>query len=196
LPIYVDSPLAIDATAVFRTHPEAYDAEVRAYMMDYGDDDIFGFEKLRYTRKVEESKTLNSLAGPFIVISASGMCEAGRILHHLRNRIGNPNNCVLIVGWQAPDTLGRRLAEGISPVRIFGEEHQVRARIETMNALSGHADGNELLEWVHAMEKLPQKTYLVHGEPDQATALAQRLKDELGLEYVHLPDLHEQIDVS
>jgi metallo-beta-lactamase family protein len=121
------------------------------------------------------------------------MCEAGRILHHLRHRIGSANNCVLIVGWQAPDTLGRRLIEGISPVKIFGEEHDVHAQIEKMNGLSGHADGNELIEWVRAMEKLPRQTYLVHGEVEQAGVLAQRLTDELGLEHVHLPDLHEQV---
>jgi metallo-beta-lactamase family protein len=193
MPIYVDSPLAIDATSVFRLHPEAYDADVRDYMLNYGDEDIFGFEKLVYTRRVEESKALNELTGPFIVISASGMCEAGRVLHHLRNRVGDPNNTVLIVGWQAPDTLGRRLIDHISPVRIFGEEHVVRAQVVKMNGLSGHADGNELVDWVRAMKKTPRRTYLVHGELEQANILAERLTTELNLESVRVPDMHEQV---
>ncbi|KAB2851992.1 MAG: MBL fold metallo-hydrolase, partial [Anaerolineae bacterium] len=159
----------------------------------YGDDDIFGFEKLVYTRRVEESKALNDITGPFIVISASGMCEAGRVLHHLRNRIEDPNNTILIVGWQAPDTLGRRLIDHISPVRIFGEEYPVRAKVVKMNGLSGHADGNELVDWIKAMKKPPRRTYLVHGEVEQANALTQRLTNELNLEKVVIPDLHEQV---
>ncbi len=193
LPVYVDSPLAIDATSVFRLHPEAYDSDVRDYMLTYGDDDIFGFEKLAYTRRVEDSKALNEKSGPFVVISASGMCEAGRILHHLRNRIEDPNNTILIVGWQAPDTLGRRLVDHVSPVRIFGEEYNVGAQVVKMNGLSGHADGNELIDWVKAMKKPPRRTYLVHGEVEQASVLSHRLSDELNLEMVSIPDLHEQV---
>ncbi len=195
LPIFVDSPLAINATTAFQMHPEAYDAEVRSYMMQYHDDDIFGFEKLLYTRKVEESKALNTLEGPFVVISASGMCEAGRILHHLRNRVEDPNNCVLITGWQAPHTLGRRLIDHVSPIRIFGQEHPVRAEVRKLNGLSGHADGDELVAWVRAMEKRPRQTFLVHGELDAATALKQRLQSELNLDTVHVPELHEQVKI-
>jgi metallo-beta-lactamase family protein len=195
LPVFVDSPLAIDATAVYRLHPEAFDDEVRSYMMQHHDDDIFGFEKLRYTRKVEDSKALNTMDGPFVVISASGMCEAGRVLHHLRNRIGNPNTCILIAGWQAPNTLGRRLVEHISPVRIFGEDHDVRAQVYTLNSLSGHGDSNDLVDWVQHIEKRPRQTFLVHGEPDQADALKQHLQNELNLEAVIIPELHEQVEV-
>ena len=195
LPIFVDSPLAIDATSVFRLHPEAYDKETRDYMMDYRDDDIFGFRQLRYTRKVEESKELNTKEGPFVVISASGMAEAGRILHHLRNRIHDPNNVVLFTGWQAPHTLGRRLLEGVSPVRIFGEEHHVKAQIRKLNGLSGHADGNELVAWVGAMQKLPRQTFLVHGELEQSSVLRGRLESELELTDVQTPALHEQFEV-
>lgn len=196
IPIFVDSPLAIDATAVFRLHPEAYDKEAKDYMMEYRDDDIFGFDSLKYTRRVEQSKELNTMEGPFIVISASGMAEAGRILHHLRNRIADPDNYVLIVGWQAPHTLGRRLLEGISPVRIFGEEHVVRAQINKINGLSGHADSNEMVAWVEAMNKRPQRTFLVHGEIDPAQNLARRLREELSLENVVIPELHEQVFVG
>ncbi|MCB9435500.1 MAG: MBL fold metallo-hydrolase [Anaerolineales bacterium] len=195
IPIFVDSPLAIDATAVFRMHPEAYDADVREYMQTYNDDDIFGFEKLRYTRKVEDSKALNTMEGPFVVISASGMMEAGRILHHLRNRISDPNNVILITGWQAPNTLGRRLLDHVSPIRIFGEEHRVQAEVQKLNGLSGHADTNELTAWVEAMEKRPRQTFLVHGELEPAQALKKQLEDTLQLERIHIPDLHEQIEV-
>jgi metallo-beta-lactamase family protein len=195
IPIFVDSPLAIDATAVFRLHPEAYDEYARNYMMQYNDDDIFGFEKLRYTRKVEDSKALNTMEGPFVVISASGMAEAGRILHHLRNRISDERNVVLITGWQAPHTLGRRLVEHVSPIRIFGQEHIVRAQIEKLNGFSGHADGNGLMEWVTAMEKRPHQTFLVHGEVDQATILKSRLEEELSLKDVYVPELHAQYQI-
>src|SRR5690606_19054943 len=166
LPVFVDSPLAINVTSVFRLHPEAYDDEIRKFMLAEGDP--FGFDSLRYTRSVEQSKELNFLREPFIVISASGMAETGRILHHLRNRIEDPANCILITGWQAPNTLGRRLADGVSPVRVFGEERQVRAQVHTLNGLSGHADSNGLLQWVEHIEKRPRQTFLVHGEPIQA----------------------------
>ncbi len=195
LPIFVDSPLAINATSVFRNHPDAYDAETRKYMIDYDDHDIFGFDKLSYTRRVEQSKELNTMQGPFVVISASGMCEAGRILHHLRNRVEDSNNVVLITGWQAPHTLGRRLLEHVSPVRIFGEEHQVRAQVRKLNGLSGHADGNELVEWVQSMEKLPRQTFLVHGEIEAANALKQQLQETLHLEHVQIPELHQQVEI-
>jgi len=189
VPIFVDSPLAINATSVFRLHPEAYDAEVRAFMLAEGDP--FGFDELIYARSVEQSKELNFRRDPFIVISASGMAETGRILHHLRNRIGDPNNTVLIVGWQAPDTLGRRLVEGVSPVRIFGEEYTVRAQVEVINGFSGHADRSELIAWARAISKRPRRTFLVHGEEESALALAQGLRDEAGYEEVTIPEMHQ-----
>ncbi len=191
LPVFVDSPLAINATAVFRLHPEAYDAEIRQFMLDEGDP--FGFDSLRYTRSVEQSKELNFLREPFIVISASGMAETGRILHHLRNRIGDPANTILIVGWQAPDTLGRRLVEHEPVVRIFGEEHQVRAQVEVLTGFSGHADHEELLDWARAFTKRPRRTFLVHGEEPAALALAEALHADVGFEQVEVPELHQPI---
>lgn len=189
LPVFVDSPLAINATAVFRLHPEAYDAEIRQFMLQEGDP--FGFDSLRYTRSVEQSKELNFMRESFIVISASGMAETGRILHHLRNRIEDPANTVLIVGWQAPDTLGRRIVEREPIVRIFGEEHHLRAQVEVLNGFSGHADRNELLEWVGHIEKRPRRTFLVHGEEESALALAGSLRTEAGFEHVDVPELHQ-----
>ncbi len=189
LPVFVDSPLAINATAVFRLHPEAYDAEIRQFMLSEGDP--FGFDALRYTRSVEQSKELNFLREPFIVISASGMAENGRILHHLRNRIEDPANTILIVGWQAPNTLGRHIVERDPVVRIFGEEHHLNAHVEVLNGFSGHADRNELLAWAEAITKRPRHTFLVHGEEESALALAEGLRDEAGYDNVSVPELHE-----
>jgi len=189
LPVFVDSPLAINATAVFRLHPEAYDAEIREFMLAEGDP--FGFDQLRYTRSVEQSKELNFMRESFIVISASGMAENGRILHHLRNRIEDPVNTVLIVGWQAPHTLGRRIVEREPVVRIFGEEHPLNARVEVINGFSGHADRSELLAWAEAITKQPRHTFLVHGEEESALALADGLRDEAGFENVSVPELNE-----
>jgi metallo-beta-lactamase family protein len=191
LPIFVDSPLAIDATHVFRQHPECYDGQTRRYITEYDDPDIFGFQQLKYTRRVEESKALNTMEPPFVVISASGMMENGRILHHLRNRIEAPQNVVLVTGWQAPNTLGRRLLDGVSPVRIFGLEHPVRAQVEVINGLSGHADSQELVDWVRVMTKLPKHTFLVHGELDAAQALTQHLQKDLELDHIHIPEPHQ-----
>lgn len=193
MPIYVDSPLAIDSTSVFRLHPEAFDAEIRAFMLEEGDP--FGFAELRYTRSVEQSKELNTLRQPFIVISASGMAEAGRVLHHLRNRVGDPANTVLITGWQAPDTLGRRLVEGAKTVRIFGEEHVVRAEVEVINGFSGHADRSELVAWAQAISKKPRRTFLVHGEVDAAMGLAESLRSETGYEQIDVPELHQTFTI-
>ena len=143
IPIFVDSPLSINVTGVFREHPECFDEEMNALMANY--EDPFRFSELIYTRSVQESKEINFLPDPCIIISASGMCETGRILHHLSNKIGDPKNTVLIVGFQAAHTLGRRLVEKLPQVRIFGEEHRVRAQVRVINALSAHADRDELL---------------------------------------------------
>lgn len=153
MPIYVDSPLAVNATAVFQLHPECYDEETRHFMNTMNTKDPFGFAMLTYVRQLEESKQLNFKREPCIIISASGMAEFGRVVHHLANRIGDPNNTILITGWQAQNTLGRRLVEKHSTVRIFGEEHQVRARVEVLNGFSGHADHDELMDWVGAMRQ-------------------------------------------
>ncbi|NDJ79125.1 MAG: MBL fold metallo-hydrolase [Chloroflexi bacterium] len=194
IPVFVDSPLAINATSVFRLHPECYDAEIRAYMLAEGDP--FGFDQVRYTRSVEQSKELNFLREPFIVISASGMAEAGRILHHLKNRIEDPKNTVLIVGWQAPNTLGRRIVDQVPEVRIFGEEYKLNAQVEVINGFSGHADRDEMLEWAGAISKRPRQTFLVHGEEDSALALAGSLRDDAGFESVEVPELHQTFSIT
>jgi len=195
MPIFVDSPLAIDVTAVFRLHPECYDDEIRAFITSADTRlDPFGFADLTYTRSTDESKKLNFLKEPAIIIAASGMMEAGRILHHLRNHIEDPRTTVLVVGFQAENTLGRRLVDGEKEVRIFGEMHQNRAHIEVLTGLSGHADRDELLAWVGAMERKPKRTFLVHGEPPSQFALAESLKTSYGMQ-VDVPDLKDQVEV-
>ena len=167
--MFVDSPLAVNVTDVFRAHPECFDEETNEFLNSGNDgNDPFGFNRLTYIRDVNESKKLNSRKGPFIVISASGMCEAGRILHHLRNNIGDSRNTVLLTGYQAENTLGRKLRDGWKSVRIFGIPEQVEAEVAALEALSAHADAGELLDWMKPMAASLKKVFLVHGEPVQS----------------------------
>jgi metallo-beta-lactamase family protein len=195
LPVYVDSPLAVNVTDVFRDHPEAYSTEAREYMGQDPDGDLFGFPRLEYIRNVEDSKALNVRHEPMIIISASGMAEFGRILHHLKNNIEDSRNTILIVGWQAPNTLGRRLVEGARQVRIFGEEYRRQAEVVTLNGFSGHADHAGLVDWVRTFKQRPHDIFLVHGEPEAANALATGLRDDLGYQNVHYPQLHQSFRV-
>jgi metallo-beta-lactamase family protein len=187
LPIFVDSPLATRTTEIFRLHPEVYDAEIREFLLTDDDNNPFGFGRLQYTQSVEESKALNNLKVPAIIISSSGMLEGGRILHHLRNRISDPRNTILMTSWQAPDTLGRHLVEKEQTVRIYGEEFPVRAKVEILAGFSGHADHDGLLDFVRVMQIKPQHTFIVHGEDDSSAALAKALRDELGLNNIVIP---------
>lgn len=193
MPVFVDSPLAINATEIFRLHPEVFDEETLAFM-EQGNNP-FRFDSLRYTRTVEESKMASAFTDPAIIISASGMMENGRILHHLKGRIGDPRNTILVTGWQAPYTLGRQLVNGEKEVKIFGEEYQVRANIEVITGLSGHADRNELLAWAGAMKKKPSRTFVVHGEFEVATDFASALSSELGFSNVIVPEMHQAFDL-
>lgn len=178
LPIYIDSPLTTRASKIFSEHEECFDAETWD-ILNRGDDP-FGFDRMHYITDVEESKRLNTLKEPCVIISASGMAEAGRILHHLRNNIGDPNSTVLIVGYQARHTLGRRLEEGTNPVRIFGEEHAVHAEVRSLHAFSAHADRKDLLDFVGEMETKPERIFLVHGEDDAIDALQAGLEENCG----------------
>lgn len=188
IPIFVDSPLSANVTEIFRNHPECYNRQTRELILT--DDDPFGFEMLNYIKSVDQSKELNDYQGACVIISASGMCENGRILHHLSNSVGDPRNCVLIVGYQAAHTLGRKLVEKQPTVRIFGEEHAVRCEIKVMNGFSAHADRTELHDYafrVHARSggRL-RRIFLVHGEPEAANALRDYLRETLKVE-VHVP---------
>ena len=195
LPIYVDSPLATRVTDIFRLHPETYDSEIREFLLKDNHSNPFGFDTLRYTQSVEDSKELNFLREPAIIISASGMMEAGRILHHMRRRISDKKNTILVTGWQAPNTLGRRIVDGEETVKIFGEEFPLRAKVETLTGFSGHADRDGLLAWAGAMQKKPARTFVVHGEEDAATALAESLRQELGFPMVEIPEPHQAFEV-
>ncbi len=182
VPMFVDSPLAVNVTEVFRAHPECFDKETNEYLKN--GQDPFGFNRLIYIRDVNESKKLNTRKGSFIVISASGMCEAGRILHHLRNNIGDSRNTVLLTGYQAENTLGRKLRDGWKSVRIFGIPAQVEAEVDSLDALSAHADAGELLDWMKPMTPTLKKVFLVHGEPEQSKALAEAIHARYGLEAI------------
>jgi metallo-beta-lactamase family protein len=182
IPVFVDSPLAVNATEVFRRHTECYDAETARFLHDGADPMSFGL--LRYIREASESKTLNDMRGPMVIISASGMCEAGRILHHLRNNVEDPRSTILIVGFQAENTLGRKIVEKQFEVPIFGEPMRLRAEVVTINELSGHADRGELLEWMRPLAQTLKRVFLVHGEPVQSEPLAAAIKETYGLEAV------------
>ncbi len=175
VPVFVDSPMAVSATAIFRAHPECYDRETVEQFLDNGESP-FRFDALKYVTNAEVSKSINTLPEPCIIIATSGMCEAGRILHHLIHGIGDPRNAVLIVGFMAANTLGRALADKRPEVRIFGEKHQVRATVKIFNVFSAHADYREIGEYVTKLDASRLKgVYLVHGEPDAQSALRQHL---------------------
>ena len=175
MPVYVDSPLAVNVTEVFREHEECYDEATLALLHDEKTDP-FGFRLIHYVHDVEESKALNTKKGPMIIISASGMCEAGRIRHHLLNNIENPDTLILIVGFQAEHTLGRKLADQLPEVKIFGEPYQRRAEVRVIDAFSAHADRDELMGWVKALKHPPRKIFVVHGEESQSLSFAEELR--------------------
>jgi metallo-beta-lactamase family protein len=193
LPIFVDSPLAIDVTRVFREHTELFDQETGGFLKR--GKDPFGFSRLRYVRDVAESKALNGLRGPFMVISASGMCEAGRILHHLRNSIEDKRNTILITGFQGENTLGRKIVEKWPMVPIFGEPMELRAEVAKINELSGHADQRELLEWMKPLARGLKRVFLVHGETSQQAALKTAVESAYGVEVV-IPARGESFQVD
>ncbi|HEX6632106.1 MAG TPA: MBL fold metallo-hydrolase [Gemmatimonadaceae bacterium] len=176
IPIFIDSPLAIDATSVFEMHPETFDHSedlVNAVPK------LFRFELVTYTREVEESKKLNTMHGPMVIIAASGMAEGGRILHHLANHAGDPSTTVLIVGFQAEHTLGRRIVERRPTIRVFGDEIPLRAHVEILNGYSAHADRTELRRWLDAVKATSpglERVCLVHGEPEAQDAFAAQLE--------------------
>ena len=191
LPVFVDSPLAIDATGIYRLHPEAYNQEVFEFLAEDVHGDPFGFDMMRYTRSTLQSKELNFLREPAVIISASGMCEAGRILHHLKNNIEDPKNTILIVGWQAPNTLGRRIVEKQPKVKIFGEEYQLKAKVVTLSGFSAHADRTELLKWTGHFKEKAAHTYIVHGEEEASFALAEGMREQ-GYGDVNVPALGQR----
>jgi metallo-beta-lactamase family protein len=191
IPIHVDSPLAVDVTTVFRMHPEVFDQ--REHLIT-AESRLFDFPLVRYVRQVEESKALDSATGPAVIIAASGMAESGRILHHLAHGIGDHRNLVLIVGFQAEHTLGRRIQDGANPVKILGDEYPVRAEVETIGGYSAHADRGELLAWVRRLGGPIRRAFVVHGEPGSLEAMAKMLQ-EAGVRDVRVPQHGESFDL-
>ena len=185
IPVYVDSPLAVNATSVFRLHPECFDSETVEFLRK--NEDPFGFNRLTYITKVEESKKLNDVPGPCIIMSSSGMCEAGRILHHLANNIENSNNIILMVGYCAENTLGRKLIDGEKKVNILGDEYNVKAEVIVMQSFSAHADANELINYTSKLDKeRMQNIFLVHGEIDQQEIYKNHL-ETAGFKNITIP---------
>jgi metallo-beta-lactamase family protein len=191
IPIYIDSPLAVDVTDVFRMHPEVFD---RHEPLVNDGVNLFDFPLVHYVRSVEESKALNGLHGPAVIISASGMAENGRILHHLRNNVGDPRNLVLFVGYNAVNTLGRRIEEGQKQVQIFGDPTEIRCEVASLGGYSGHADRNEIRGWLRKLGGPVRRAFIVHGETEGVEGMAQLLREE-GVQDVVEPKLGETYEL-
>lgn len=185
---FVDSPLAISATEIYRRHPECFDSETDE-LLRHGDDPLV-FPGTRYTRSREESKAINSIKEPHIIISANGMATGGRILHHLSHNLERSSSTILFVGYQADGTLGRQLLNGAKTVRIMGKQFDVKARIESLDEFSAHADQSEIMEWLRGFRDFPSQVFLNHGEPSATEALAQAIKEEFGAKVI-LPKIGE-----
>lgn len=187
IPVFVDSPLAVNATSVYLAHPECFDRETLD-VMKCGDRDPLGFDRLTYIRDVAQSKKLNGSRVPMVIIAASGMCEGGRILHHLRHNIADAKNTIVMVGYCADHTLGKRIIERRPEVNIFGEPHSLRAEVEVMNGYSAHADEAGLLDFIDRIEGgPPERIVLVHGAPERQEALAATLAEH-GFDDVVIPE--------
>ncbi|MCL2705802.1 MAG: MBL fold metallo-hydrolase [Spirochaetaceae bacterium] len=195
IPIYVDSPMATNATSIFRVHPECYDAETNEAFIKHHKNP-FGFNALRYTTSVEDSKRINDIKGPVIIISADGMCEAGRINHHLVQAIEKSENTILIVGFMAQHTLGRKIQEKQKVVKIFGEPYNLKAQVESIDSFSAHADYNEIKEYIGQfdLEKL-KGVFLVHGESDSQENLKKELKS-IGVKGVKIAKYGEEYEID
>lgn len=193
IPIYVDSPLSVDATEIFRLHHECYDRETLDLINR--DDDPFGFHRLHYVRSVKESKSLNENKEPCMIIAASGMCEGGRILHHLTNSIEDPRNTILVVGYMAENTLGKKIVMREPEVRIMGNEYRLKADVIVMNSFSAHADQAETLSYVSQFDrKRLKRVFLVHGDLDQQQKLSAALEGA-GFSSVMIPERGQEFDL-
>jgi metallo-beta-lactamase family protein len=193
IPLIVDSPLAVRATEVFRQHPEVYDREAYAFNALTGG--MLDHARCEYTQSVNDSKALHGRHEPMIIVSASGMCEVGRILHHLKNNIEDPRNTILIVGYQAAHTLGRRIVEKQKRVKIFGEMYDVKARVKVLNGFSSHADAEELARMTAPQAGRVKRAFLVHGELDQSQALAGTLRSQ-GYRDVVIPEAGQSFNLN
>lgn len=195
IPVYVDSPLAMNVTEVFRLHPECYDDEIRAYIDTDPDGNAFGWPRMTYVRDTEASKALNDRTEPCVIIAASGMCEAGRVLHHLKHHIEDPRATILFVGYQAENTLGRKILDKWERVKIFGEELEVHAQVKKLEGYSGHGDHNDLVGFAREMIRKPSHAFIVHAEMEAAQALQKSLQG-IGLKDVAIPDRGDRVIID
>ncbi len=193
VPVFIDSPLAISATEVFRNNLDCYDEEAREYI-ENGDNPL-DFHRLTFTPTADESKALNNLEESAILISASGMCEAGRIKHHLKHNLWRKDSTVLFVGYQAPGTLGRRIVDGAKKVKIFGEEITINARVEMIDGFSGHADKKGLLDWIKGFKKKPQKIFIVHGEEKSMLDFSKAINKKFDINSI-IPERNESFVIK
>ena len=193
VPVYVDSPLAVKASDIFKNHLECFDDETKEFVRE-SRHPALDFPMLNYIRSVEDSKALNERTDPMVIISASGMAETGRVVHHIRNNIENPRNTICIVSWQAPETLGRRLADREPEVRIFGDIYKRNCEVATIGGLSGHAGQDLLVKYAVGVKESVKDIYLVHGEEKQAMPLKGLLNGH-GMDRVHYPEMHDHVDV-
>jgi metallo-beta-lactamase family protein len=191
--VFVDSPLAVNASEIFAQHADLFDQETKTFVKEFRHPAL-SFRGLNYIRSVDESKAINDMHEPMVIISASGMAETGRILHHLKNNIGEKRNTVMIVSWQAPDTLGRRLAERERFVSIFGERYECRAEVATIGGLSAHGGQDMLLKYAQNSKASLKRIFLVHGEPAAAGALRAKLLDAGFLDVVY-PERAEEVEL-
>ena len=192
LPIFVDSPLSVAATEVFRRHPECYDAEARDFWFRQGG--IFGTEQVRYISSLEESKALNELKEPCVIIASAGMCEAGRILHHLKNNVENEANTVIVIGYMAQHTLGRRIVERREEIKIFGRMYKLLCRVEVLNGFSAHADADDFARCLNPIAKALRAAFVVHGEGTQLAAMTDILT-RAGCKTVHVPSPGDRFEL-
>jgi len=193
LPIFVDSPLSVNATEVYRLHPECFNESIYAFLRQR--ENPFGMENLTYIREAAHSRKLNELKDPAIIISASGMAEAGRIRHHLANNISNPANLILFIGYCAEHTLGAQILAGRNPVNIFGEPHELRARVISLDSFSGHADKNELRRYIEGITGKIRKISVIHGEESQSLAFAEALRTIRPESEVIVPEYQQVLDI-
>jgi metallo-beta-lactamase family protein len=193
LPIYVDSPMAIDATDIFEKRIS--DQDLMSRILTLKGKEIFRPKQLHLCKSRDQSKAINKQKSPAIIVSASGMATGGRILHHLRQRLPFPENTILFIGYQAIGTRGRTILEGKSEVKIHGESVPIRSKIESISGFSGHADYNEILAWLMGFNKPPEVTYIVHGEPEASISLADRIRERFGWN-VEIPDFGESFEIA
>jgi metallo-beta-lactamase family protein len=193
MPIFVDSPLSVNATEIYRLHPECFKKTIFDSLCN--DESPFGMANLTYIREAVHSKKLNDLKEPAIIISASGMCEGGRIRHHLQNHIGDPENLILFIGYCAEGTLGSLIVAGKNPVNIFGEPHAVRAKVVSLDTYSGHADKNELKQYVQKVSGNLKKIICIHGEESQCLAHAETLRAMKPKAEVIVPEYKQVVEI-